>query len=195
MSQQKDEWNCTVCTFLNKPSNEQCEMCETKRETPNETPKDPFDDKSQKEFMVHKFLLSINTECCQLYFDTFIKNGYNQMENIKEIEMEDLKEMGVMLAWRRRILNAIKKLQSKARKRKLNEDDDHEIRATFSNPLKKRKISNLLHTETDNKSSKTNSNNNSQLSSSNPNDNDINITKMTAITIHSILPKKMNRGR
>ena len=133
MSKQGHEWNCTICTYINKSSALQCSMCETKRSTPGAT----SGYKEQNKLEVKQFLISIDFEFSEKYYDTFIDNGYDKMQHVMEIEMEDLQTMNILLAHRRRIINSIKKLQSKANSLKqeiIKQEEDDEIEILESLP-------------------------------------------------------------
>ena len=122
MSTKAAEWPCSACTFLNQPSLQQCEMCEAKKPPVSAAPaiQPPIELQPPIEIQtdsanhesVKQFLSSINPTVCQLYFAAFIEEAYDRIENIKTIEMKDLEEMNVKRGWRKRIMNAIKNLQS-----------------------------------------------------------------------------------
>ena len=95
MSKQND-WQCASCTFINKCVNpatsKRCGMCQTPRIIISMQ-----DRKRRKD--IKKFLKSIDDTCYQLYFDIFISEGFDRLDNIREIGTEDLGAMNVSRAW------------------------------------------------------------------------------------------------
>ena len=114
----QSEWSCTRCTLINKIYDDHCIVCGHQRTTIEIIPDTVQDENSipsqDRYKSVKKFLISIDPECYELYFDTFIDKEFqfDRMENIKVIDMDDLIAMNVARAWRKRILNAVNELKS-----------------------------------------------------------------------------------
>jgi len=102
-------WNlCTSCT-LKKQFIPNCVDCQNV-----EAMVDAIRDYNNKKD-VQEFLTSIDLTCYKLYFDVFIEESFDRLENIEVIEMEDLEFMNVRIEWRHKILKAVEKLK-KSRK-------------------------------------------------------------------------------
>ena len=85
------------CLYMNESSVTRCQTCQTIKLTDNTTPTIENDATLYQGHheSVKSFLTSIDPKCCQLYFNTFINEEYDRIENIKTIDLDGLKEMNI----------------------------------------------------------------------------------------------------